>query len=170
MKQEKIVIGTFVKPRGLKGELIALSYTENSKDFLEYEDYFVKTAAGFEKLKVTHKQHYKGNRFVLRLDQVNHIDQSEHYVNQDIYISSTDLEDLKEDEFYYYEAAGADVYRGNELLGTVLRVANFGSCDILEVVLKDSKKQVYLPILSEYLESFDLKNKKIVYLEIDDLF
>jgi len=166
--QMKIAVGKIVKSRGLKGEVIVLVYGENINDFMEYENFFIEKKHRFEKLSFLSRKPYKGNRISALIQGVTFIDDANLLIEKEIYIENDEMEELNEDEFYYYQAIGTKVYHKNILLGEVKEVKNFGSCDILELDYKDSEGKIrtlYLPVLKEYLETFDLKEKKIIYNE-----
>jgi 16S rRNA processing protein RimM len=167
---KKILIGKIVNARGLKGELLLVSFTEPPEKILDYAQYYVKEGNSFTSLNVLNKKHYKGDRILFSLEGINSKEEADMQRGREIYVDAEELEPIKdEDEFFFHEAEGVPVYVGEKCIGTVVAARNFGSCDLLEVKIEGSKNPVYLPVLKEYLETFDLKNKKIVYRDIDDL-
>lgn len=156
-KKKQVAIAKIVRPHGLRGDLVALAYTDS---FLKYErmQAYLSQDLCFP---IVYKKTYKANRFIVRIEGVDSIEKTKQWIGKEIFIDTELLEPLDKEEFYYFEAIGAIVYQNGEKIGQVVEVNNFGSCDVL-VVEKD-KKRIYLPVLNEYLELFDLENKKIIY-------
>ena len=165
----KIVIGKIINTRGLKGELIILSYAQSREGFLEYQEYFIKSLETFKPLKVEKKGHYKGNRFVFKVKEITSLEQAEALKNQEIYIDTSQLEPLQEKKFYYESLLDAQVFIEEKFLGLVKQVFNFGSCDIIEVQNNETLKTHNLPLLNQYLKELSVENKKVVFFDIEDL-
>ncbi|HOJ50058.1 MAG TPA: ribosome maturation factor RimM [Spirochaetota bacterium] len=170
---EKIVIGKIVNTRGIKGDLILLSYTEPLDNILKYKTLYFKDNNEFKEIKISKISYYRGNRFVMKLNNTNNINEVLKMRGKNIYIDFSEIKDeLKDNQFFYFQAIGSKTYIGEKYIGKVVSVHNFGSCDILEVIYKNEKnkrKQVMLPVLDEYIEIFDLDNKVIKYKDIDGL-
>lgn len=165
----KIVIGKIINTRGLKGELIILSYAQSREGFLEYQKYFIKSLENFKLLEVEKKGHYKGNRFVFKVKGITTLEQAEDLRNQEIYIDKNQLEPLQAGEFYYESLLDAQVFIEEKFLGLVKQVFNFGSCDIIQVQDNNTKKDYNLPLLEQYLKEFSVENKKVVFFDIENL-
>lgn len=164
-----IPIGKIVNTRGLKGELVVLSYTSPVEHFSSYRQYFWKENFRMIPLEIEKQSPYKGDRIVIQVKGVSSIQEAQACREREIFISSEELPSLEEDEFFFHEALEAQVFVGEKYIGRVRSVQNLGSCDLLEVEWEEKEKRVFLPVLNDYLENFDIKNKKIVYQDIDDL-
>lgn len=165
---EKIEIAKIVNTRGINGEIIILSYSDPASNILKYKKFFIKETT-FEEIEITKKAHYKGNRFLIKIKGIDNINDALGLKNKSVYIDTSEITKLEDGEFYYFQAVDSDVFIGEKYIGKVRCVHNFGSCDILDILYKDEnnkKRQVLLPVLEDYLLSFDLNNKKIVYKDI----
>jgi 16S rRNA processing protein RimM len=73
------------------------------------------------------------------------------------------LPSLPDDEFYYTDLMGMDVYdTGGVLLGTVKNVANNGADDLLELQLAGSSATTFLPFTKAAVPTVDLAARRIV--------
>lgn len=169
MNQEKLAMGRIVNTRGLKGELIVLSYTEPPEQLLDYQKLFMKDGFTYKEIKILKKSTYKGQRLALKMEGINDIDLAENLKDKEIFVNADELETIQEDEFFYYQIEGTDVFIGKKFIGKVVTVQNFGSCDLLEVDAEDKKHNIYLPVLNDFIEVFDVENKKVVYQDVDGL-
>lgn len=165
---EKLAIGKIVNTRGLKGELIVLSYNDQPESFLEYNNYYLFKEGAFSPLKLSSKKFLKGQRLSVKSPDISSIEEAQALKEFEIFIDKKEM-NKDEDEFYYYECIDSSVFIGEKYIGTVTEIQNFGAGDLLQVLWEDKDKEIYLPILEEYLDSFDPQNKKIVYRDIDGL-
>ncbi len=159
-----ILVGKIVNKRGLKGDLIVNTFTQKPEDFLLYEKYYAKKAGVFKEILLTKKTIYKKNRVVFKIDGVDSVEEAEKLKEIEVFIQQN--EKLKEDdEFFYDEVVDCKVYMSKEYIGKVAEVKNFGSCDVFAVIREVDGKEVYFPVLNDFISSFDLENKKIIYNE-----
>ena len=61
--------------------------------------------------------------------------------NKKLFIKKTKLPSLIENEFYHNDLVGLQVIlEDNNIFGNIKKIHNFGSCDIIEILLYNSKK------------------------------
>lgn len=167
---KKVVIGKIVNTRGLRGELVVHTYTENPAKFLSYKNYYLSVSGVLRPVEVLSKKNYKGSRIVMMLKGIADVQAAEDLKEAEILIDARELSPVSEDEFYYHDALGASVYQAGRFLGNVATVMRHGSCDVLEIE-NQKGKMLYLPVLKQYLSKFDLAGKMIEYNEdypVDD--
>lgn len=167
---EKILVGKIVKTRGLKGEMVLQSFCQPEKAFLDYPEYWILDRfKSFKKLEISSKAFLKNKSMRIMIKDIDSIDKAELFRNTDVYIDKKFLKETSEDEFFYHEVLESEVFIGDKFIGKVISTQNFGAGDLLEVFWEEKSRNIYLPILKEYLENFDLENKKIIYQDIDGL-
>ena len=151
---EMIYIGKTVSTFGIKGELKVIS------DF-EYCDKAYKVG---NKVLINNIEHiissirYHKNYVLLKIDNLNNINDILKYVGFNIYIKRIDL-GLKEDEYLYKDLINSEVIDDdNTKLGKVIEVLN-GNNVLIKV---KGSKEFFIPLIANYVSKFDL-NKKILY-------
>mgnify|MGYP004466768485 FL=1 len=151
---EMIYIGKTVSTFGIKGELKVIS------DF-EYCDRAYQVN---KKILINNIEHvisgirYHKNYVLLKIDNLNNINDILKYVGFNIYIKRIDL-GLKEDEYLYKDLINSDVIDDdNTKLGKVIEVLN-GNNVLIKV---KGTKEFFIPLIANYVSKFDL-NKKILY-------
>lgn len=77
-----------------------------------------------------------------------------------ICIDEKDRMPLPEGRFYLYELTGYRIKAGNEEIGTVEKVDNYGSDDLLKVT-KPGKKFFYIPLNEFFIKEIDGTKKEI---------
>lgn len=151
---EMIYIGKTVSTFGIKGELKVIS------DF-EYCDRAYQVN---KKILINNIEHvisgirYHKNYVLLKIDNLNNINDILKYVGFNIYIKRIDL-GLKEDEYLYKDLINSEVIDDdNTKLGKVIEVLN-GNNVLIKV---KGSKEFFIPLIANYVSKFDL-NKKILY-------
>ena len=151
---EMIYIGKTVSTFGIKGELKVIS------DF-EYCD---KAYQVNKKILINNIEHiisgirYHKNYVLLKIDNLNNINDILKYVGFNIYIKRIDL-GLKEGEYLYKDLINSEVIDDdNTKLGKVIEVLN-GNNVLIKV---KGSKEFFIPLIDNYVSKFDL-NKKILY-------
>ena len=151
---EMIYIGKTVSTFGIKGELKVIS------DF-EYCDKAYKVG---NKVLINNIEHiissirYHKNYVLLKIDNLNNINDILKYVGFNIYIKRIDL-GLKEDEYLYKDLINSEVIDDdNTKLGKVIEILN-GNNVLIKV---KGTKEFFIPLIANYVSKFDL-NKKILY-------
>ena len=151
---EMIYIGKTVSTFGIKGELKVIS------DF-EYCDRAYQVN---KKILINNIEHvisgirYHKNYVLLKIDNLNNINDILKYVGFNIYIKRIDL-GLKEDEYLYRDLINSEVIdTDNTKLGKVIEILN-GNNVLIKV---KGTKEFFIPLIANYVSKFDL-NKKILY-------
>lgn len=151
---EMIYIGKTVSTFGIKGELKVIS------DF-EYCDKAYKVG---NKVLINNIEHiissirYHKNYILLKIDNLNNINDILKYVGFNIYIKRLDL-NLSKDEFLYKDLINSEVVDEDDTkLGKIIEVVNG-----INVLIKvKGTKEFYIPLIDNYVKKFDL-DKKILY-------
>lgn len=151
---EMIYIGKTVSTFGIKGELKVIS------DF-EYCDRAYQVN---KKILINNIEHvisgirYHKNYVLLKIDNLNNINDILKYVGFNIYIKRIDL-GLKGCEYLYKDLINSEVIDDdNTNLGKVIEVLN-GNNVLIKV---KGSKEFLIPLIDNYISKFDL-NKKILY-------
>lgn len=151
---EMIYIGKTVSTFGIKGELKVIS------DF-EYCDRAYQVN---KKILINNIEHvisgirYHKNYVLLKIDNLNNINDILKYVGFNIYIKRIDL-GLKESEYLYKDLINSEVIDDdNTKLGKIIEVLN-GNNVLIKV---KGSKEFLIPLIGNYISKFDL-NKKILY-------
>lgn len=151
---EMIYIGKTVSTFGIKGELKVIS------DF-EYCDRAYQVN---KKILINNIEHvisgirYHKNYVLLKIDNLNNINDILKYVGFNIYIKRIDL-GLKGCEYLYKDLINSEVIDDdNTKLGKVIEVLN-GNNALIKV---KGSKEFLIPLIDNYISKFDL-NKKILY-------
>ena len=154
-----VAVARIVRPRGLKGGVVADVLT----DFPErFEDLKSVTAVmpDLSRRELTIKEHWlQGDRIVLAFDEVGTIEQAEELRNTEICVAEHEAVDLEDDEYYDWQLEGCRVETvdGAEI-GVVRELMRTGGTEILVVV---GEREYLVPFAESICTEVAIENKLI---------
>lgn len=159
-----LVVGTIQNTHGLKGELKVKSNSDfnrfipGTKLYIKYKNDFVEVVVAAAKETPT--------TILVRFENLNDINLVEKYKGSDIVINKDDLDELEDNEYYYYELIGLDVYNQNGILrGKVVGIMELPQGESLEIDVNGKKRTV--PLRDEFVS--EITDDKIIIKEIEGL-
>lgn len=137
-KQSNLVdIGRITTVFGVKGWLKVHSNTEPPEKILDYSPWWLKTRHGVKKVEIEEGRPHGNDAFVVHIKGVDDRDLARDYCQIDIAVERSQMEELPDGEFYWYELEGLAVvseFDGQLLrFGTVDRLLETGANDVLAV-------------------------------------
>ena len=163
-----VSVGRLTKTHALRGALKIRPFNFKDNFSLYTKKVFIKKDDSedfiellIEKLSVA-KDH-----FIIKFKEINSIDSAEQYRGYELFILKEDIP-LEEDEILLDDIIGFDVFYQDKLIGVVESFSDFGA-GLLYLVRTKDKKEIFLPDRDDFIDSFDLDNKKIVFKNIEAL-
>ncbi len=161
---EYIKIGVIANTHGLKGELKVKSFTDFDR-FEKGNSVYIKFNNEYLKVEVKSHRVHKGLDMVV-FSGYEDINKVELYKGSEVYLHVEDRHELEEDEFYYDELIGLEVYYNDELIGKVTNIIDVPQGEILSVERKD-EKDVLIPFENKFITSMD--DTKIICENLEGL-
>lgn len=159
---EFVVIGKIVNTHGLKGTLKIKSFTDfKEQRYSKGGTLYISFESSY--IPVTVESH----REVKKLDYVKFTEFSdinlvEKYKGSDLVIEKALIHELDdEDEFYFNELIGMDVYNEEILIGKCIDIRDYPQGEVL--VIKTEKKNILIPFRKEFIKEVN-KEKKSLHL------
>lgn len=153
----ELTIGKIVNTHGIKGELKVLS----NSDFIE-ERFAVGSEVylyfGKEKLTFTIDSFRMHKGCVLvTFEGYHNINDVEKYKGLDLLV---DVDGSDDDDYYYFELEGCEVYYQDELIGVVSEILESEAHEILRVS-RVNEKDVLIPYVERFILDVDVEEKRI---------
>lgn len=150
-----IVIGRLQKPFGIRGEIRVQAYTETFEAFEKSEWLQVKE----KRMTIKQIRVHKGSVLVL-FDGINTPEQASEFSGQLIQTSERNLPAKDEDEYYYFELIGLDVFtKSGRHLGKITEIMATGANDVF--VVNGDCGEVLIPFIDDVVTEIDLATKKV---------
>jgi 16S rRNA processing protein RimM len=104
---------------------------------------------------------------ILRLAGVSDRDGARELAGAELLLATEELPQLDEGEWWAYELEGCAVHDRDLLLGTVRRMLELPSCEVLEVARADGGAPLLVPMVRDAVRSVDVERQRI---EVDARF
>lgn len=156
---DKILVGIFGAPHGVRGEIRLKSYMEEPLALAELKSL---TGAAGQNFRLASARPLKDDMLVVRVEGVADRDAAAQLTHQKIFVARDALPPPEEEEFYCADLIGlrAETADG-QLIGTVVAVPNYGAGDILEIA-PPFGDTLLLPFTRAVVPEIDLAGKKII--------
>jgi len=158
---ELVIIARAVKPRGLKGEIVAELLTDFPDRFEELEELILVSPGGERTTKRLEDYWFQNDRVVLKMAGYDDVDTAKELVGFEFAVPESERVPLPADHYYDWELEGCTVKVGDESIGTVNSVMRTGGAEIL-VVVDNSRKERLIPLADSIVVEVDAAGKTIV--------
>ncbi|ANQ53018.1 ribosome maturation factor RimM [Thermosipho affectus] len=161
--KDKVPVAILGKTHGLGGELRLLPLTnipeviESLDEVFIYNEKVKKFLFGRISYMVLSNGYY-----IVKIKGIDSVNDAKKFVGSKLYIEKSMLPSLKDDEYYFYEILGLNVFDENgKNIGKVDEIIQTGSNDVL-VINKDTENELMIPVIKDYVVLIDKKDRKIV--------
>lgn len=158
---ELVVIARAVKPRGLKGEIVAELLTDFPERFEDVDELVLVSPRGERITKRLEDYWFQNDRVVLKILGYDDVDTAKELVGFEFAVPESERVQLPADHYYDWELEGCTVTAGDESIGEVKSVLRTGGAEIL-VVTDNGGKERMIPLVDSIVVEIDPEQKTIV--------
>lgn len=160
MSDARICVGAIGGAYGVRGEVRIKSFCAVPEDIETYRP--LTTEDGARSFSLALIRPIK-NGFVARIAEVTTKEKADALKGTQLFASRDQLPNLPDDEFYYADLVGLDVFdTGGNVLGRVKSVQNHGAADLLELHAPGASNTVLLPFTKAAVPTVDLAAGRII--------
>lgn len=162
-------VGKIVNTHGIRGEVKVLRISDFEERFAVGKQVFLVRENGETiPLTIDERRTHKGFD-LLHFEGYANINDVEPFKGCQLKITESQLTNLSDGEFYYYEIIGCAVYTNeDEKLGEITEILSPGANDVW--VVKQAKgKDVLIPYIKDVVKEIDITAKKIVIEPMEGL-
>lgn len=166
---EYLEIGQIVNTQGLKGEVRIYPYTDDVKRFDELKKIYVEIDNAKIKLDIKSVRYYK-NLVIAKFNNIDTIEDAMKYKGKYIFIDEEDKLDLPEDTYYIADLIDCMVINNDtqSQVGKVVDVFSTKANDVY-VVKTEEGREILIPAIKNIIVSIDIKSKKIIVNNLEEL-
>lgn len=159
---EMVAIGRVVKPQGRKGEVVVQPFSDRPDRFPSLREVFVPGEGGSARaIKVVACWPHK-DRFVLKFDGVDSIDEAEKFRGMDVRIAEEDLPSLPAGSYYHHQLKGLAVEdEAGAPVGTVQDILETGG-EAPVLTVRGAGTETLIPLAEAFVREVDLARGRIV--------
>lgn len=162
MSEEKdfFYLGRIIRAKGLKGDLIAFFDADDPQRYSDLHGVFIRTRQGFIPYIIESIDIDEKGWTLLKFLHVDDRTSAMKFVKKELYLPLSMLPDLPDNEFYYHEIIGFQVYdiRYGDI-GQVSGILQHTVQPILQVSFKD--KEILIPLNTSIIQRVDKKARMI---------
>ena len=155
-----MLIGKIVGIHGIKGTNKLRSYAESLSVFLPGRSILVRDLRGREASYEIHWVKPHTGTPLVSFKGITDCDQAKTLIGAELFIPQSELPELDEDTYYWYDLIGIEVVTmTGEFLGRIESIIETGSNDVY--VVKSNEKEVLIPALESVVLDIDLEHKRM---------
>ena len=156
---DKILVGRFGAPHGVRGEVRLQSFTGEPRAVANYGP--LQTADG-RRFTLAAVRPVKDNMLVARVAGVADRDAAATLTNLELFVERAVLPPPDEDEFYVSDLVGMAAVDGEgRALGTLVDVPNYGGGDLVELRPPTGGETVLYPFTKEVVPTIDFAGRTL---------
>jgi 16S rRNA processing protein RimM len=157
--EDLIAIARIVKPRGLKGELVADILTDFPERFQGLEEVIVLSEKNEPEYLKIEDFRFQNGRLLVTLAGVDSLEKAERFRNSEVCVPESEAVNLEEDEFYDWQLVGCSVETiAGAPLGVVRELMRTGGTELLVV---EGDKEFLIPFADAICPEVDIEKKVI---------
>jgi 16S rRNA processing protein RimM len=158
---ELVIIARAVKPRGLKGEIVAELLTDFPERFEDVDELVLVSPKGERTVGQLESYWFQNDRVVLKLADYDDVEAAKQLVGFEFAVPESERVTLPSDHYYDWELEGCTVKAGSESIGKVQSVIKTGGTEILLVADENGKERL-IPLVDSIVVAIDATAKTIV--------
>ena len=163
-----INIGTIVGTHHLRGSVKINSIFENI-ELIENERVLLEKNDKKRLFVVKNVKRLNDKKAILDFEGIDNIDAAKELNGYKVKIRRDLLPERNEDDFYVKDLFGIEVFSENEKIGEIIDVMETAAHNILIIEDINTKKEIMVPLIDEFVTKIDFPNNKIEVSLIDGM-
>ena len=158
----RLKVGKIVNTHSLKGEVKVISSTDFEEERFKKGSKLLITR-GNQLIREVVVQSYRNHKnfLLVKFEGIDSVEDAEKLKNLQIKIDSDEVGELEENEFYFHEIIGCQVFDENDRnLGEIIDILTPGANDVW-VIKGEEGKEILIPYIEDVVKQIDITNKKV---------
>ena len=158
----RLKVGKIVNTHSLKGEVKVISSTDFEEERFKKGSKLLITR-GNQLIREVVVESYRNHKnfLLVKFEGIDSVEEAEKLKNLQIKIDSTEVGELEENEFYFHEIIGCEVFDENDKnLGEIIDILTPGANDVW-VIKGENGKEILIPYIEDVVKKIDITSKKV---------
>ena len=158
----RLKVGKIVNTHSLKGEVKVISSTDFEEERFKKGSKLLITR-GNQLIREVVVQSYRNHKnfLLVKFEGIDSVEEAEKLKNLQIKIDSDEVGELEENEFYFHQIIGCEVFDKNDKnLGEIIDILTPGANDVW-VIKGENGKEILIPYIEDVVKKIDITNKKV---------
>jgi 16S rRNA processing protein RimM len=155
---EPVLLGKIMAPHGVKGQLRVFLFSGEYASIDGLNTVMLKAPNRIAETFEVSETARHGKKFLLALKNFDNVNQVQHFVGRELYVTPDQLPVLSEGEYYWRDLIGLQVVtEEGELLGTLNEIIATGSNDVY--VVQGDDREYLIPALEDVVRDINLVDR-----------
>ncbi len=158
----RLKVGKIVNTHSLKGEVKVISSTDFEEERFKKGSKLLITR-GNQLIREVVVQSYRNHKnfLLVKFEGIDSVEEAEKLKNLQIKIDSDEVGELEENEFYFHQIIGCEVFDENDKnLGEIINILTPGANDVW-VIKGENGKEILIPYIEDVVKKIDITSKKV---------
>ena len=158
----RLKVGKIVNTHSLKGEIKVISSTDFEEERFKKGSKLLITR-GNQLIREAVVQSYRNHKnfLLVKFEGIDSVEEAEKLKNLQIKIDSDEVGELEENEFYFHQIIGCEVFDENDKnLGEIIDILTPGANDVW-VIKGENGKEILIPYIEDVVKKIDITSKKV---------
>lgn len=158
----RLKVGKIVNTHSLKGEVKVISSTDFEEERFKKGSKLLITR-GNQLIREVVVQSYRNHKnfLLVKFEGIDLVEEAEKLKNLQIKIDSDEVGELEENEFYFHQIIGCEVFDENDKnLGEIIDILTPGANDVW-VIKGENGKEILIPYIEDVVKKIDITSKKV---------
>ena len=158
----RLKVGKIVNTHSLKGEVKVISSTDFEEERFKKGNKLLITR-GNQLIREVIVESYRNHKnfLLVKFEGIDSVGEAEKLKNLQIKIDSDEVGELEENEFYFHQIIGCEVFDENDKnLGEIIDILTPGANDVW-VIKGENGKEILIPYIEDVVKKIDITNKKV---------
>ena len=159
----RLKVGKIVNTHSLKGEVKVISSTDFEEERFKKGSKLLITR-GNQLIREVVVQSYRNHKnfLLVKFEGIDSVEEAEKLKNLQIKIDSDEVGELEENEFYFHQIIGCEVFDENDKnLGEIIDILTPGANDVW-VIKGENGKEILIPYIEDVVKKIDITSKKVI--------
>ena len=158
----RLKVGKIVNTHSLKGEVKVISSTDFEEERFKKGSKLLITR-GNQLIREVVVQSYRNHKnfLLVKFEGIDSVEEAEKLKNLQIKIDSDEVGEVEENEFYFHQIIGCEVFDENDRnLGEIIDILTPGANDVW-VIKGEEGKEILIPYIEDVVKQIDITSKKV---------
>lgn len=158
----RLKVGKIVNTHSLKGEVKVISSTDFEEERFKKGSKLLITR-GNQLIREVVVQSYRNHKnfLLVKFEGIDSVEEAEKLKNLQIKIDSDEVGESEENEFYFHQIIGCEVFDENDKnLGEIIDILTPGANDVW-VIKGENGKEILIPYIEDVVKKIDITSKKV---------
>ena len=158
----RLKVGKIVNTHSLKGEVKVISSTDFEEEHFKKGSKLLITR-GNQLIREVVVQSYRNHKnfLLVKFEGIDSVEEAEKLKNLQIKINSDEVGELEENEFYFHQIIGCEVFDENDKnLGEIIDILTPGANDVW-VIKGENGREILIPYIEDVVKKIDITSKKV---------